>query len=83
MFQSLNTSNAYSDDHGPQFFSPCRIQAARDYQESKDTEEALRQQAIADKKVAGATKKLQKEKEKEEKAQNAAVRRQLQAKAAA
>ena len=30
------------DDHGPQFFSPCRIQAARDYQESKDTEEALR-----------------------------------------
>ena len=67
------------DDYGPQFF----IQAARDYQKSKHAEEALRQPAIADKKVAAVAKKLQKEKEKEEKAQNAAVRRQLQAEAAA
>ena len=71
------------DDIGPQFFSPCRIQAARDYQESKDAEEALRQQAIADKKVAAATKKLQKEKEKEERAHSAAVHRQIQVETAA
>ena len=29
------------DNIGPQFFSPYRVQATRDYQESKDTEEAL------------------------------------------
>ena len=71
------------DKNGPQFFSLCRIQAARDYQESKDTKEALQQQAITDKKVAIATKKLQKEKEKEKRVQNTAVRRQIQTKAAA
>ena len=30
-------------ENGPQFFSLCCIQAARDYQESKETEEALQQ----------------------------------------
>ena len=71
------------DDHGPRFFSPARIQAARDCQESRETEEALRQQEITDKKVAAAAKKLQKEKNKEEKAEVAAIRRQLQAEAQA
>ena len=31
------------EDGGPQFYSPAHIQAAKDYQESKETEEALRQ----------------------------------------
>ena len=43
---------------GPQFFSPTRIQAARDYQESKQTNEALRQQAVNDKKSAAACQKI-------------------------
>ena len=32
---------------GPQFFSPSRVQAARDYQVSKETEEAERQCKVA------------------------------------
>ena len=70
-------------ENNTQFFSPSRIQEARDYQESKQAEEALRQQKIADKKVAAAEKRLQREKDKEERAQSAAVRRQLQAEAKA
>ena len=71
------------DDNGPQFFSPSWVQAARDYQTSKDADEAERQQGILNRKVDAAAKKLQKEKEKEEKAENAAVRRQLQVETAA
>ena len=72
-----------TEDNGPQFFSPSRVQAARDFQTSKDAEEAERQQGIADRKVAAAAKKLQKEKEKEMRVQDAAVRRQLQGETAA
>ena len=46
---------------GPQFFSPNRIQLARDYQDQKDLIEAQRQQDIADKKDQSALKKAQKE----------------------
>ena len=70
------------EDSGPQLFSPTRVQAARDFQASKNADEADRLQGIADRKVAAAAKKLQKEK-KVKKAQNAAIRRQLQAETAA
>ena len=46
---------------GPQFYSPAHVQAAKDYEESKKTEEALRQQGIADKKANAQIKKLEKE----------------------
>ena len=49
---------------GPQSLSPTRIQAARDYQESKETNEALRQQAINNKKSAAACQKIIREKRK-------------------
>ena len=49
------------EDSGPQFFSPARIQAARDYQESKETNEALRKQEINDKKSAAACQKIVRE----------------------
>ena len=49
------------DDGGPQFFSPARVQAARDHQKSKETEEALRQQSIADKKATAQVRKIEKE----------------------
>ena len=56
------------EDSGPQLFSPTRVQAARDYQTSKETEESNRQQSITDRKIAAATKKAQKEKNKKERA---------------
>jgi hypothetical protein len=49
---------------GPQFFSPHRIQLARDYQDQKDLTEAQRQQEIAHKKNQSALKKAQKEADK-------------------
>ena len=65
------------EDSGPQLFSPTRVQAARDYQTSKETEEADRQQGIADRKVAAAAKKAQKEKNKKERAVVTAERRRV------
>ena len=50
-------------DLGPQFFSPGRIQAAREYQSQKDTEVALRQQQLANTKALAAIKKVEKEAE--------------------
>ena len=44
----------------PQFFSPARVQAAREFQESKEIEEALRQQGINDRKTNAQIKKLEK-----------------------
>ena len=67
------------DGGGPQLFSPSRVQAARDYQASKEAEEAERQQGIKDKKAAAAAKKEQKKKEKNEKADDVAARRQIHA----
>ena len=66
------------EESGPQFFSPSRVQAARDYQASKETEEAKRQQGIKDIKAAAAAQKEQKEKEKNERADDVVVRRQIQ-----
>ena len=48
----------------PQFFSPARIQAARDFQESKETIKALRQQVINNKKSAAACQKIMRKEKK-------------------
>ena len=66
-----------------QFFSPARVQAARDWQAIKDTKEALRQQGIVDKKALAAAKKQQKELNKIERARLLAKRRQQAAEAKA
>jgi alanyl-tRNA synthetase len=78
---------------GPQFFSPSRVQAARDYQAIKEAEKQLELDAKAEKKVKTEAIRLQKEKEKaqraierverqhlaaEEKARKAAERQALQ-----
>ena len=54
-------------DSEPQFFNSNRVKAAREYQAQRDTEEALRQQEILDKKVLAVIKKAEKENEKAEK----------------
>jgi hypothetical protein len=64
------------EDSGPQFFSPARVQAAKDWQAVKDTNEALRQQEIDYKKTLTAAKKQQKELDKIERARLLAERRQ-------
>ena len=56
------------EDSGPQFFNPARIQAARDYQATKEQEEQQRQQDIIDRKTLAATKRQQKEDEKAQRA---------------
>jgi hypothetical protein len=58
-------------DSGPQFFSPARIKAARDYQAQKEAAELARKQQIADKKAAT---QLRREQEIAAKAAKAAER---------
>lgn len=67
------------EDGGPQFFSPTKVQAARDFQATKEAEEALRRLNINEKKVAAAAKKEEKEKEKERKREVAAEGRAAKA----
>ena len=64
------------EDSGPQFFSPARVQAAKDWQAVKDAKETSRQQGIVDKKALTATKKQQKELDRIARAQLLAERRQ-------
>ena len=64
---------------GPQFFSPSQIQAARDYQASKDAEEEQRQQQIIDRRAQAATRKKEREEERERKKQAAAEARAVKA----
>ena len=68
---------------GPQFFSPSRIQLARDYQNQKDLIEAQRQQEIADKKDQSALKKAQKEADKIQRAINRDIATKARAEKAA
>ena len=67
------------NDVGPQFFSPQQVQAARDYQASKEAEEAQRQQDISDRKVLAATNKQLKEEEKLQRAELAAQKQLVKA----
>ena len=63
------------EDAGAQFFGPQEIQAARDYQATKEEEEAQQQQDIINRKALTAANKQQKEKEKLQKAEIAAEKR--------
>lgn len=65
------------EDSGPQFFSPSRVQAARDRRDQKEMEEAQRQQDILDKRAQAALKKQQKEAEKAQRSELTAKRREL------
>ena len=71
------------EESGPQFFSPSKVQAARDYQASKDKEEEQRKQEIADRKALAAAKKVTKEKERVERAAIMAEKRKVAAEAGA
>lgn len=71
------------EDSGPQFFSPARVQAARDLQTTKEEQEAQRRQDILDKKAEAATKRQLKEEEKKHRAAVAAAKRELAAEAKA
>ena len=66
---------------GPQFWSPSKVQAARDYQASKEKEEKQRKQEIVDRKALAAAKKTQKEQEKVKRAAIMAERRKVAAEA--
>ena len=64
------------DDVGPQFWSPCRIQAALRFQDEKDAKEQANQQRIADNKAQAVANKSKKEAKKAERALQTAARRQ-------
>jgi hypothetical protein len=64
---------------GPQFFSPSRVQAARDHQATKEAEKQQELDAKAEKKAKAEANKLQKEKEKAQRAIERAERQQLAA----
>ena len=61
---------------GPQFYSPCRVRHALEFQSEKEAEEQANRDRIADKKVQSARNKAQKEAEKTARALQAAARRQ-------
>ena len=65
------------DDSGAQFFSPIRVQAAREYQAIKEEDELIKRQGITERKAQAAAKKKQKEEDKEKRAAAAAERRRI------
>ena len=65
------------EESGAQLFSPERVQAARDYQATKEEVELQRQQDIADKKAQAALKKLEREADKKARQEETAKRRQM------
>ena len=67
------------EDSGPQFFSPSRVQAAREHQAVKEEDELAKKQAIEDRKAQAVAKKKQKEEDKEKKAAALAERRRIAA----
>ena len=69
------------NDSGPQFFSPGRIQAAREYQIQKSANETLRQQEIANIKALAATKRAQKEADRIQRSIATTRRREIAAEA--
>jgi hypothetical protein len=71
------------EDKGPQFFSPGRVQAARELLAAKEAEDARIEQEKADRRVEQAVKKAQKEREKKERAEAAAQRKAAAAEAKA
>ena len=67
------------EDGGAQFFGLEQIMAAREFQASKEVEEAQRQQDIINKKAIAAANKQKKEAEKLERAKIATERRSAKA----
>lgn len=65
------------EDSGPQFFSPGRVQAARDRQTAKEEEKIQRQQQMEEKKASAAAARQQKEKEKAERMTIAAEKKKF------
>ncbi|KAI9651876.1 MAG: hypothetical protein M1829_002120, partial [Trizodia sp. TS-e1964] len=63
------------EESGPQFFSPGRIAAARDFQAEKNQKEEEHRQGIGSRKLLAASKKAQKEKNKIERIAAAIVKR--------
>ena len=70
-------------DSGPQFYGPEEVKAAQDYQASKEVEEEQQKQEIIDKKEQAAAKRVQKEKERVERAAITAAKRKAAAEARA
>lgn len=69
------------EEPGPQFFSPGRVTAARAWQAEKEEEEQQHRQDIESRKALAASKKLQKEDEKLQKAAAAIKKQRLAAEA--
>ena len=70
-------------DSRPQFYGPEEVKAAQDYQASKEVEEEQQKQEIIDKKEQAAAKRVQKEKERVERAAITAAKRKAAAEARA
>ena len=64
------------EDSGPQLFSPSRVQAAKAFQAQKEAVEEEKKTAVAEKKAQTVANKLQKKKDKQEKALRRAIQRQ-------
>jgi hypothetical protein len=64
---------------GPQFFSPGRVQAARDHQATKEAEKQLELDIKAEKKAKAEAARLQKQKEKTQRAIERAEKQRLAA----
>ena len=71
------------EDSGPQFYGLEEVKTAQDYQASKEVEEEQRKQEIIDKKEQAAAKRVQKEKERVERAAITAAKRKAAAEARA
>ena len=64
-------------EEGPQFFSPSKVQAARNFQASKEEEKLKKQEEIAEKRAQTVINKAMKEKEKQNRSLLAAEKRRL------
>ena len=64
-------------DDGPQFFSPSKVQAAKDFQTSKEEEKLKKQEDIAEKRAQTVINKALKEKAKVDRSLLAAEKRRL------
>lgn len=67
------------EDSGPQFYSPSKVQAARERQTAKEDEKLQKQQQIEEREALAAAARHQKEKEKVERMAIAADKRKINA----
>ena len=65
------------EDSGPQFFSPSKVQTAREFQALKEENEIIKRQEIEERKAQKAAKKQQKEEEKAQRQAAAAKKRRI------